>query len=64
MAAAGTEASLAEANSKLEGLKRQLKGAQQRIEASEGLERDLRRLGLDAEELQQKSRRVAEEKQV
>ncbi|CAM9143282.1 unnamed protein product, partial [Hapterophycus canaliculatus] len=62
-AVAGTEASLAEAKSKVEWLTKQLRGAQQRVEASEGLERDLRRLGLDAEELQHKSTRVAEEKQ-
>ncbi|CAM9184037.1 unnamed protein product [Scytosiphon promiscuus] len=62
-AGADMEAALSEAKSQVEGLMRQLKETHQRIEVSEGLERDLRRLGLDAEEMQQKSHRIVEDKQ-
>ncbi|CAM9298740.1 unnamed protein product [Ectocarpus sp. 12 AP-2014] len=62
-AAVSTETALTEANSKVEGLTRQLKSVQQRMEASEGLERDLERLGQEAEEMHQKSHRVLDEKQ-
>lgn len=64
LAAVSTETALTEAKSKVEGLARQLKNVQQRMEASEGLERDLRRLGQEAEEMHQKSHRVLDEKQV
>ncbi|CAB1112145.1 unnamed protein product [Ectocarpus sp. CCAP 1310/34] len=63
LAAVSTETALTEANSKVEGLARQLKNVQQRMEASEGLERDLKRLGQEAEEMHQKSHRVLVEKQ-
>lgn len=64
MTTVSTEARLAEAKSKVDELTRQLKCVQQRIEASEGLERDLKRLGQDAEEMTQKSHRLLDEKQV
>lgn len=64
LAAVSTETALTEAKSKVEGLARQLKNVQRRIEASEDLERDLKRLGQEAEEMHQKSHRVLEEKQV
>ncbi|CAM9220071.1 unnamed protein product [Ectocarpus sp. 6 AP-2014] len=63
LAAVSTETALTEAKSKVEGLARQLKNVQQRVEASEGLERDLKRLGQEAEEMHQKSHRVLDEKQ-
>ncbi|CBJ31988.1 conserved unknown protein [Ectocarpus siliculosus] len=62
LAAVSTETALTEAKSKVEGLARQLKNVQQRVEASEGLERDLKRLGQEAEEMHQKSHRVLDEK--
>lgn len=64
MNAVSVETRLAEAKSKVEGLTRQFKSAQLRLEASEGLERDLKRLGQDAEEMTQKSYRVLHEKEV
>ncbi|CAM9700612.1 unnamed protein product [Pylaiella littoralis] len=63
MNAVSVETRLAEAKSKVEGLTRQFKSAQLRLEASEGLERDLKRLGQDAEEMTQKSYRVLHEKE-
>lgn len=64
MAAVSTKASLTEAQSKVEVLSRQLEGAQQQLDASEGLERDLQRLGREAEEMQRKADHSLEEKQV
>lgn len=64
MAAVSTEASLIEAQAKVEFLSRQLEGAQQQLDASEGLERDLQRLGREAEEMQRKADHSLEEKQV
>eukprot|EP00752_Nemacystus_decipiens_P003758 g3461.t2 len=62
-AAVRTETALTEAKSKVDGLTRQLQCAQQRIEASEGLERDLKRLGQDAEEMHEKHSRLLADKQ-
>eukprot|EP00903_Cladosiphon_okamuranus_P017656 g16259.t2 len=62
-AAVRTETALTEAKSKVAGLTRQLEGVQQRVEASEGLERDLKRLGQDAEEMHEKHCRLLAEKQ-
>lgn len=64
MIAVSTEASLAEARSKVEVLSRQLKAVQQQVEASEGLERDLKRLGQEAVEMNQRADNKLEEKQV
>lgn len=64
MAAVSTDTALTEARSKVNGLTRQLQCVQQRVEASEGLERDLKRLGQDAEEMSDKFNRLLEEKQV
>lgn len=64
MAAVSTESSLTEAQAKVELLSRQLDGAQQQLDASEGLERDLQRLGREAEEMQRKADHSLEEKQV
>ncbi len=64
MAAVSTDTALTEARSKVDGLTRQLQCVQQRIEVSEGLERDLKRLGQDAEEMNDKFNRLLEEKQV
>lgn len=64
MAAVSTDTALTEARSKVDGLTRQLQCVQQRVEASEGLERDLKRLGQDAEEMNDKFNRLLEEKQV
>lgn len=64
MAAVSTEASLIEAQAKVEFLSRQLEGAQQQLDASEGLERDLQRLGREAEEMQRKADHSLEDKQV
>lgn len=64
MTTVSTETRLVEAKSKVDGLTRQLKYVQQRLEVSEGLERDLKRLGQDAEEMTQKNDRILDEKQV
>ena len=64
MVAVSTEASLTEAHAKVEYLSRQLEGAQQQLDASEGLERDLQRLGREAEEMHRKADQSLEEKQV
>jgi len=64
LAAVSTDTALTEARSRVDGLTRQLQCVQQRIEASEGLERDLKRLGQDAEEMNDKFNRLLEEKQV
>lgn len=63
-AAVRTETALTEAKSKVDGLTRQLQCVQQRIEASDGLERDLKRLGQDAEEMHEKHNRLLADKQV
>ncbi|CAM9112685.1 unnamed protein product [Laminaria digitata] len=63
MTTVSTEASLTEAHAKVEFLSRQLEGAQQQLDASEGLERDLQRLGREAEEMQRKADHSLEEKQ-
>eukprot|EP00904_Undaria_pinnatifida_P001842 jgi/Undpi1/11659/HiC_scaffold_36.g13954.m1 len=63
MVAVSTEASLTEAHAKVEYLSRQLEGAQQQLDASEGLERDLQRLGREAEEMHRKADQSLEEKQ-
>ena len=63
-AAVRTETALTEAKSKVDGLTRQLQCVQQRIDASEGLERDLKRLGQDAEEMHEKHSRLLADKQV
>lgn len=64
LAAVRTETALTEAESKINGLTRQLQCVQQRIEASEGLERDLTRLGHEAEEMHEKHNRLLADKQV
>lgn len=64
MAAVSAEAMLAEARSKIEVLTRQLQNVHQRVEASEGLERDLKRLGHEAAEMQEISDHKMREKQV
>ena len=64
MATVSTGASLTEAQAKIEFLSRQLEGAQQQLDASEGLERDLQRLGREAEEMHRKADHSLEEKQV
>lgn len=64
MTTVSIEASLTEAHAKVELLSRQLEGAQQQLDASGGLERDLQRLGREAEEMQRKADHSLEEKQV
>lgn len=64
MAAVSAEACLAEARSKAEVLSRKVEGVQQRLDASEGLERDLKRLGRETEEMHQKAGHMLQEKQV
>lgn len=64
IAAVSREAALTEANSKAEVFSRQLKGIQQRLDASDGLERDLQRLGQEAEQMKEKADQLLEEKQV
>lgn len=64
MTTVSTETRLAEEKSKVDGLTRQLKYVQQRLEVAEGLERDLKRLGHDAEEMTRKNDRILDEKQV
>lgn len=64
VAAVSTETSLAETQAKLETLTRYLKGVQQKLDVTEGLERDLKRLGREAEEMNKNTSSEAEEKQV
>lgn len=63
-AACSTEALLTESRSKVEALGRQLKCAQQRLDASGGLEQDLKRLGREAAEMNEEADRKLAEKQV
>lgn len=51
IATCSTEASLTEARSKVEALARQLKDIRHKLDASEGLEQDLKRLGREAQEM-------------
>ncbi|CAM9153518.1 unnamed protein product, partial [Sphacelaria rigidula] len=61
--ACSTEALLTESRSKVEALSRQLKYAQQSLNASEGLEQDLKRLGREAAEMNEEADRKLAEKQ-
>lgn len=64
MAAVSAEASLTEARAKLELMSRRLEDAQRRLDASEGLEKDMKRLGQEAVDMHEKAEYKLKEKQV
>lgn len=59
-----SEASLTESRCKVQVLTRQVKDVQQRVEASEDLERDIQRLQRDVQDMTEKAQRDIQEKEV